>query len=254
MPENLNDLSPMDLGQMLLGGEAPQVDEAQEEAQEPIDNPQEEAQEHIPVEPQAPQVQEAPQPQGLTREEYEQMLNQAIGDKLAPIEEQLRPKPQEEEQDAGLEELKKRLGLDAYDAKIKAQQELLDQQQALIAEQAKKEAMRDEMAKQSQIQADVSKFKEGKSENAETIVMEELKRIGQNNPQLAAQFDNPVGWDLIYQAKVGQAVPTATPDPIIPTGNQTSTPSETAFERAKKGHEVSQIDLGKELLAMVGSR
>lgn len=251
--QNNDNLTPMEIGQMLLGENEAEA-ENNTEAEGTETQPTQEAEQAQPVIPQVPPTQEQvpPAPVGMTKEEYQALLESVMEQRLAPIEEKLKPRTTEEEVDPQIEELKKRLGLEAYDEKIKAQEAKIAEQEAKLAEQARIEEIRAETAKQAQLQADITKFKEGKSENAESVVMDELNKIAQNDPQLAAQFDNPIGWNLIYQAKIGQAQPIATPDPIIPTGNQTTTPSESAFDKAKKGITVSTVELGKELLAMSG--
>jgi len=175
-----------------------------------------------------------PSPQ-MSPEDYRAMMDEAV----APLREQLTQQnaqpPSEQEQ--ALAELKEQLGLtglEEQNAQLKAALDAQEQRQA-----------------QETMQNAVTTFKAGKIENAEQIVMDEINRIAQTDPQEAQRLQmTPMMWDYIYQAKIGAAQPQTAPDPIVGTGNSQTAPAKSAFDRAAAGEKVSQIDFGKELLEM----
>jgi hypothetical protein len=112
------------------------------------------------------------------------------------------------------------------------------------------EAQRAFIAQQQKIQQDITTFKHGKTDNAEEIVLKKLNELQLKDPNLAVQFDNPYGWDLIYQSEIAKAKPTATPDPIIPQQGTVAPVKVSAFDRAKAGEKVTPIEFGIELLEM----
>lgn len=174
---------------------------------------------------------------------YQEMLNNALNERLNPLQEKINGiadanKPPMSEEEAALQELKERMGLTQIEEQNRMLKEKLEQYE--------------QMQMQAQLKSEIDAFKAGKPENAEQIVMEELNRLAQTNPAMAAQFDNPTGWDYIYRAKMAEAAPKTQPDPIIGTGNSNAAPQKSAFERAAKGEEVSQIELGMDILNLVG--
>lgn len=199
------------------------------------------APEPTPVE--EPVMQEAPVPEAqytepaapqMTPEQYQAMMQE----QLAPIQEQLNqqntPEPTEEEM--ALQQLKEQLGLTSLEQQNTELKAALDAQKAQAARQ--------------EMQNHVDNFRNGKADNAEDIVMDELNRIAQTNPQLAREYqEQPEIWEYIYQAKVGAAQPQSQPDPIVGTGNSQTAPTKSAFDRAAQGEKVSQIDFGLDLLS-----
>jgi|GEM_PF-4030564 len=197
------------------------------------ETPQEQMQEQ-PMANQPPMI-DTNQPPALTPE----MLREVINAEINPLREQLTAQntPALTEEEAALMELKQRLGLDGIENENKALRDQLEQiNQARQAER---------MAN------DVRSFKEGKPDNAEQIVMDELNRLAQTNPGLAAQFDNPEGWNYIYQAKAAASQPAHKPDPILNTGGGQPAPEQSAFDRMKKGESVSRVDLGMDILKSI---
>lgn len=198
-----------------------------------------------PVSAPAPDFSAPPQ---MTPDQLAAILQQ----QLAPIQQQVQglqaaqPQPQMTEEEAALAELADRLGIKGIqdeNAKLKAQ---LEEQQKLQEERVQKEA-------NDAFTSDVEAFKEGKNENAVQIVEEALAELAKQSPQLAANFDNPTGWNMIYKSKLADAAPVAQPDPILGSSTPQGAPQgASAFDRAKKGEDVPAIDLGMEILNLSG--
>lgn len=77
------------------------------------------------------------------------------------------------------------------------------------------------------------------------VTKEELGKWAEEN-DFAQYLSEPRGWELIHKAMGVQAQPKEKPDQIIPQTPEGAGVS--AFDRLKKGEEVSDIDLGLEIL------
>ena len=83
-----------------------------------------------------------------------------------------------------------------------------------------------------------------------TIKLEELGKFADENGFMPLLGENYDGWKAVAKAMIGLAKVSGEPDPII--GGNRGTGGVSAFERVKKGENVSDIELGAEILKSAG--
>jgi len=83
-----------------------------------------------------------------------------------------------------------------------------------------------------------------------TIKLEELGKFADENGFMPLLGENYDGWKAVAKAMINLAKVSGEPDPII--GSNRGTGGVNAFERVKKGENVSDIELGAEILKSAG--
>lgn len=83
-----------------------------------------------------------------------------------------------------------------------------------------------------------------------TIKLEELGKFADENGFMPLLGENYDGWKAVAKAMIGLAKVSGEPDPII--GSNRGAGGVSAFERVKKGENVSDIELGAEILKSAG--
>ena len=83
-----------------------------------------------------------------------------------------------------------------------------------------------------------------------TIKLEELGKFADENGFLPLLGENYDGWKAVAKAMINLAKVSGEPDPII--GSNRGAGGVNAFERVKKGENVSDIELGAEILKSAG--
>ena len=83
-----------------------------------------------------------------------------------------------------------------------------------------------------------------------TIKPEEMGKWAEQNGFLSLLGENYDGWKAVANAMIKIATPTQKPDEIIDTNKSGGELS--AFDRIKKGEEVSDVEIGAELLKQAG--
>ena len=83
-----------------------------------------------------------------------------------------------------------------------------------------------------------------------TIKLEELGKFADENGFMPLLGENYDGWKAVAKAMIGLSKVSGEPDPII--GSNRGAGGVSAFERVKKGENVSDIELGAEILKSAG--
>ena len=83
-----------------------------------------------------------------------------------------------------------------------------------------------------------------------TIKLEELGKFADENGFMPLLGENYDGWKAVAKAMINLAKVSGEPDPII--GSNRGAGGVSAFERVKKGENVSDIELGAEILKSAG--
>ena len=83
-----------------------------------------------------------------------------------------------------------------------------------------------------------------------TIKLEELGKFADENGFMPLLGENYDGWKAVAKAMINLAKVSGEPDPII--GSNRGAGGVKAFERVKKGENVSDIELGAEILKSAG--
>lgn len=83
-----------------------------------------------------------------------------------------------------------------------------------------------------------------------TIKLEELGKFADENGFMPLLGENYDGWKAVAKAMINLAKVSGEPDPII--GSNRGAGGVNAFERVKKGENVSDIELGAEILKSAG--
>lgn len=83
-----------------------------------------------------------------------------------------------------------------------------------------------------------------------TIKLEELGKFADENGFMPLLGENYDGWKAVAKAMITIAKVSGEPDPII--GSNRGAGGVSAFERVKKGENVSDIELGAEILKSAG--
>jgi hypothetical protein len=83
-----------------------------------------------------------------------------------------------------------------------------------------------------------------------TIKLEELGKFADENGLMPLLGENYDGWKAVAKAMINLAKVSGEPDPII--GSNRGTNEAGAFDRIKKGENVSDVELGAEILKAAG--
>lgn len=83
-----------------------------------------------------------------------------------------------------------------------------------------------------------------------TIKLEELGKFADENGFMPLLGENYDGWKAVAKAMINLAKVSGEPDPII--GSNRGTNEAGAFDRIKKGENVSDVELGAEILKAAG--
>lgn len=161
-------------------------------------------------------------------------IKQALTEELAAKEQSTQgAKPQlEPEKQALLDSL----GLGNLDA-LKAQMDQITQAQAAQAEEARRQAVFDK---------NLAEFKK----DYPTIRPDDLAEFAKAHGMSDLLGENYVGWKAVAMGMINVAKSKEKPDEILSGSNASSELS--AFDRAKKGENVSDVEYGAELLRLAG--
>lgn len=161
-------------------------------------------------------------------------IKQALTEALAAKEQSTQgAKPQlEPEKQALLDSL----GLGNLDA-LKAQMDQITQAQAAQAEEARRQAVFDK---------NLAEFKK----DYPTIRPDDLAEFAKAHGMSDLLGENYVGWKAVAMGMINVAKSKEKPDEILSGSNASSELS--AFDRAKKGENVSDVEYGAELLKLAG--
>ena len=161
-------------------------------------------------------------------------IQQALTEALAAKEQSTQgAKPQlEPEKQALLDSL----GLGNLDA-LKAQMDQITQAQAAQAEEARRQAVFDK---------NLAEFKK----DYPTIRPDDLAEFAKAHGMSDLLGENYVGWKAVAMGMINVAKSKEKPDEILSGSNASSELS--AFDRAKKGENVSDVEYGAELLKLAG--
>lgn len=199
-------------------------EQAEPETNEVAEQPAEEAK----TEPAT--VSEEPKKEELNIDAIKQALTEALAAKEQSTQ---GAKPQlEPEKQALLDSL----GLGNLDA-LKAQMDQISQAQAAQAEEARRQAVFDK---------NLAEFKK----DYPTIRPDDLAQFAKAHGMSDLLGENYVGWKAVAMGMINVAKSKEKPDEILSGSNASSELS--AFDRAKKGENVSDVEYGAELLKLAG--
>lgn len=199
-------------------------EQAEPETNEVAEQPAEEA-----------KIEPATEPEEQKKEELNiDAIKQALTEALAAKEQSAQEaKPQlEPEKQALLDSL----GLGNLDA-LKAQMDQITQAQAAQAEEARRQAVFDK---------NLAEFKK----DYPTIRPDDLAEFAKAHGMSDLLGENYVGWKAVAMGMINVAKSKEKPDEILGGSNASSELS--AFDRAKKGENVSDVEYGAELLKLAG--
>lgn len=199
-------------------------EQAEPETNEVAEQPAEEAKTEPATAPEEPKKEE------LNIEAIKQAMAEALAAKEQPQEPaqpQLAPEKQA---------LLDSLGLGNLDA-LKAQMDQISQAQAAQAEEARRQAVFDK---------NLAEFKK----DYPTIRPDDLAEFAKAHGMSDLLGENYVGWKAVAMGMINVAKSKEKPDEIISGSNASSELS--AFDRAKKGENVSDVEYGAELLKLAG--
>ena len=175
-------------------------------------------------------VPDEPKKEELNIDAIKQALTEALAAKEQSAQE---TKPQlEPEKQALLDSL----GLGNLDA-LKAQMDQITQAQAAQAEEARRQAVFDK---------NLAEFKK----DYPTIRPDDLAEFAKAHGMSDLLGENYVGWKAVAMGMINVAKGKEKPDEILSGSNASSELS--AFDRAKKGENVSDVEYGAELLKLAG--
>lgn len=199
-------------------------EQAEPETNEAAEQPAEEAKTEPATAPEEPKKEE------LNIDAIKQALTEALAAKEQSARE---TKPQlEPEKQALLDSL----GLGNLDA-LKAQMDQITQAQAAQAEEARRQAVFDK---------NLAEFKK----DYPTIRPDDLAEFAKAHGMSDLLGENYVGWKAVAMGMINVAKSKEKPDEILSGSNASSELS--AFDRAKKGENVSDVEYGAELLKLAG--
>lgn len=199
-------------------------EQAEPETNEAAEQPAEEAK----TEPAT--VSDEPKKEELNIDAIKQALTEALAAKEQSTQGE---KPQlEPEKQALLDSL----GLGNLDA-LKAQMDQITQAQAAQAEEARRQAVFDK---------NLAEFKK----DYPTIRPDDLAEFAKAHGMSDLLGENYVGWKAVAMGMINVAKSKEKPDEILSGSNASSELS--AFDRAKKGENVSDVEYGAELLKLAG--
>lgn len=199
-------------------------EQAEPETNEAAEQPAEEAKTEPATAPEEPKKEE------LNIDAIKQALTEALAAKEQSARE---AKPQlEPEKQALLDSL----GLGNLDA-LKAQMDQITQAQAAQTEEARRQAVFDK---------NLAEFKK----DYPTIRPDDLAEFAKAHGMSDLLGENYVGWKAVAMGMINVAKSKEKPDEILSGSNASSELS--AFDRAKKGENVSDVEYGAELLKLAG--
>lgn len=152
------------------------------------------------------------------------------------------PAPEPTEEERMIEDIKKKLGLDA----IEEQNRLLREQ--LEAQSQKTEEVQS-VAEQMRVQQEKAELMTKYPDMDEGVIMDKLKEIYAWNPEMAQSLHNAAGWEYVWTNMIANK-PAAQPDPIVSTDASGSDFVDSASQRVGKG-EASKDDIGALLASYV---
>ena len=199
-------------------------EQAEPETNEVVEQPTEEAK----TEPAT--VSDEPKKEELNIDAIKQALTEALAAKeqsTQGVKPQLEPEKQA---------LLDSLGLGNLDA-LKAQMDQITQAQAAQAEEARRQAVFDK---------NLAEFKK----DYPTIRPDDLAEFAKAHGMSDLLGENYVGWKAVAMGMINVAKSKEKPDEILSGSNASSELS--AFDRAKKGENVSDVEYGAELLKLAG--
>ena len=199
-------------------------EQAEPETNEVVEQPAEEAK----AEPAT--VSDEPKKAELNIDAIKQALTEALAAKeqsTQGVKPQLEPEKQA---------LLDSLGLGNLDA-LKAQMDQISQAQAAQAEEARRQAVFDK---------NLAEFKK----DYPTIRPDDLAEFAKAHGMSDLLGENYVGWKAVAMGMINVAKSKEKPDEILSGSNASSELS--AFDRAKKGENVSDVEYGAELLKLAG--
>lgn len=199
-------------------------EQAEPETNEVVEQPAEEAK----AEPAT--VSDEPKKEELNIDAIKQALTEALAAKeqsTQGVKPQLEPEKQA---------LLDSLGLGNLDA-LKAQMDQISQAQAAQAEEARRQAVFDK---------NLAEFKK----DYPTIRPDDLAEFAKAHGMSDLLGENYVGWKAVAMGMINVAKSKEKPDEILSGSNASSELS--AFDRAKKGENVSDVEYGAELLKLAG--
>lgn len=199
-------------------------EQAEPETNEVVEQPTEEAK----TEPAT--VSDEPKKEELNIDAIKQALTEALAAKeqsTQGVKPQLEPEKQA---------LLDSLGLGNLDA-LKAQMDQISQAQAAQAEEARRQAVFDK---------NLAEFKK----DYPTIRPDDLAEFAKAHGMSDLLGENYVGWKAVAMGMINVAKSKEKPDEILSGSNASSELS--AFDRAKKGENVSDVEYGAELLKLAG--
>lgn len=199
-------------------------EQAEPETNEVAEQPTEGAKTEPVAEPEEPKKEE------LNIEAIKQAMAEALAAKEQPQEPaQLQLAPEKQA-------LLDSLGLGNLDA-LKAQMDQISQAQAAQAEEARRQAVFDK---------NLAEFKK----DYPTIRPDDLAEFAKAHGMSDLLGENYVGWKAVAMGMINVAKSKEKPDEILSGSNASSELS--AFDRAKKGENVSDVEYGAELLKLAG--
>nr|DAS03325.1 MAG TPA: hypothetical protein [Caudoviricetes sp.] len=184
------------------------------------------------------ETQEQPEEQVAEQEPKKEELNieaikQAMAEALAAKEQPQNAQPQlDPEKQALLDSL----GLGNL-SELKAQMDQIAQAQAAQAEEARRQAVFDK---------NLAEFKK----DYPTIRPDDLAQFAKTHGISELLGENYAGWKAVAMGMISVAKSKDRPDEIISGSNASSALS--AFDKAKKGENVSDVEYGAELLKLAG--
>ena len=184
------------------------------------------------------ETQEQPEEQVAEQEPKKEELNieaikQAMAEALAAKEQPQNAQPQlDPEKQALLDSL----GLGNL-SELKAQMEQISQAQAAQVEEARRQAVFDK---------NLAEFKK----DYPTIAPDDLAQFAKAHGISELLGENYAGWKAVAMGMISVAKSKEKPDEIISGSNASSALS--AFDKAKKGENVSDVEYGAELLKLAG--
>ena len=199
-------------------------EQAEPETNEVAEQPAEEAKTEPAV------VSDEPKKEELNIDAIKQALTEALAAKeqsTQGVKPQLEPEKQA---------LLDSLGLGNLDA-LKAQMDQITQAQAAQAEEARRQAVFDK---------NLAEFKK----DYPTIRPDDLAQFAKAHGMSDLLGENYVGWKAVAMGMINVAKSKEKPDEILSGSNASSELS--AFDRAKKGENVSDVEYGAELLKLAG--
>nr|WP_315520099.1 HIT family hydrolase [uncultured Campylobacter sp.] len=206
----------------IVNGDEQVEPETNEAAQETQEQPKEQVAEQVAT--------QEPKKEELNIEAIKQAMAEALAAKEQPQE------PAHPQLDPEKQALLDSLGLGNLDA-LKAQMDQISKAQAAQAEEARRQAVFDK---------NLAEFKK----DYPTIRPDDLAEFAKAHGMSDLLGENYVGWKAVAMGMINVAKSKEKPDEILSGSNASSELS--AFDRAKKGENVSDVEYGAELLKLAG--